>query len=561
MAEENVVPMANTVFQNGTMWLPVIGLGGENQTIEPWMRKAEFGSLRPVIELEIPLDSGGTFTSNSIPYENIVSFEHSVQEMTFKLSFVDSTPVFAEQLLREYYNRIYKGESLETNKKTTEPKNNSERYQQAKTAAIRQNFSFPTMQARYGWAIQNLPPPPAPQENNQGVVDAYNALREKVNNDGKYLTDRIGLYVISSSYKYTNFGVLVDIDGTVFSKAALSGIPVEPGQDGGIPPSKLNSIETLADFLTTKINESCKKIGNLPTYRVVFAQGMDNVKLNAVKEVKVDGATTIDTWLYQISSAIALPEKVSKTGQLTGEKTSPKGVVELWFDQTPRSYKGKDEYWIIFYNPESIPQGSFKAPKIVYPAQDSPIVQFNPSADAHSEYLYLAGQNLYSTDEQGNRKKVTRANDPPIQAGVNAPTTGVTTSTSSDIPEAFVSAARRQSRFLVNLGIEMLGDPMFTDINMINTIWYVKNNIILQDGLVRNNQSFWENFIGYPLPDNSPLKNKRQEDAIPESPYDGKYILLDITNKINAQSGFTTEINLMWAVDILLDSSSSTGSK
>lgn len=499
--------MTGEVFAKGSMWWPIINSQNGTELIQPWMYKADIGSMRPVIMIKF-----GEIFETVISYENIVSFTYELPTGESTLSFVDSTPLMVIEMVRSIMNK--------------------------KDAP---------MECRFGWAIQNMP---------EGIDISKEASRGN-DTDGytkDYVLSRpLDMYPIGLSYKYTNFGILVDMKLVGFSKNILNSVKIKKGTNGY---KSAKDTSSLARILTNIINnhKDARVDGN--EYQVLIQS--KEIKIDKVKDIEIKEDLSISEFLSSIHSALYVPTK---------DKENPKSTVEMHIPShktvVDDGKTKKEVQNIIFYVQEKEAKTVY-TPFIEYPSQESPIKSFQPNIDDSQGMVFLSQQNYITIDKNGNRvvstKKTTSI------AGIDPPPASQGQTEKIDGADATTQNTVLQNRILATIDITALGDPLFSSTECLFQSVYVRNAIIVVDGNLRfkekdegptdKRKGVFSSYPGFSLGDKGKdtsfavYNNMSAEDAQMDSPLNGKYLIQKITHEISAANGYQTSLSLMyWPVE------------
>ena len=508
----------NEVFKDGCMWLPVISTENlSNVSKKPWMTKTDLGSMRPVLEIKF-----GNVFSTVIPYENIVAFTYELPSGQATISFLDTSPVLVTFIARELMNQTDKPITLQ-----------------------------------FGWSIQNaLEGGDMPFEK----LTSNTIFENKDVNKDRIMGDELELYVVNASYKYSNFGLMVDLKAVGYTKNTLNSVIIKKNPNTF---QNAESIDDLSQKITSIINSHTNATQNGTEYKVEIKD--KRIQIDKTKALSFTEDMSIFAWLNTIVGSMYIKVK---------DKEAPQGIVEMYIPlkkETQADGTSKKQVQMIYiYNKENAVKEPFNIPLIEYPQQDSPITSFQPNIDDSAGLMFLAYQNYVVTDKDGNKNVQKRLSG--VAAGQNStPTsTGETKNTAGSITKT--ENKPTQNRIIATIDISMLGDPILSNYNSLWHIVKVRNNIVVQEGMVRfpgskdgqsyttnNNgeiiskEGFFASYPGFNLfdPKYSNLNGWSAEEVQMDSPLNGNYIIQKITHEISIANGYKTTLSLLYYLEDL----------
>lgn len=470
----------NFPFRNGALWFPVVNVDTK-AVIKPIMQGADLGSMMPAILLSIP----DIWESKALPFENIVSFEHSIVgegAVTATLVFLDQTPIFAEMLVRQYMIR----------KKT------------------RTNYNGCVI--RWGWRVQN------PTEELKQYLDS-----------GMLLTSHHTFSLIRASYSYTPFGVMISMSFTADSINKLEGFYMK---SGNIKEGNIVDNDTFEAEIARLINDSVQNDKRF----IVKLKGPNLANTNFfanMKDVQYDNNTTVREFIEEVRNKMVISPN---------EKGKPFGRIEVYYPEAPTLLDGIETYVIIYYDKDNVPSDLKNVPLITFPTMDSPIVGWNPTINDEAQWSFLATQKYKYLDAAGNEQQVLQQ---PEANTAGMPSTNTVQGTSKPVvasdSEKF-SQPRGQS-IVATIDVDFFGDPLFSSYSMHSALFEINNVQVFQEGSLRITDDFFANFPGL----NQILRKSLPviDTQMPQdSPFNGYYVLHALKHRIDSSSGYTNSMQL-----------------
>jgi hypothetical protein len=465
------------------LWFPVINVDTQ-AVIQPLMAGTDIGSMLPVILLSIP----DVWESRIVPFENIVSFTHTVTGQgayTAELVFLDQTPIFAETLIRQYMIR----------KKTQSNYNNCV--------------------VRWGWRIQN------PTETILPFLDS----------SGMLLTSSHTFTMVRASYKYSPYGVIISINFTADSVGKLDGFFMKSGTiDNTKMVDNFGFESEIARLINESVSNDKRFVVNLRGPNLANTQFLANLKDG---KLQFDNNTTVKKFLEQVADKIVVPPN---------SKGSPFGKIQLYYPEAPTLLNGKETYVVIFYDKDNVPMELKNVPLIEYPAIETPIVGWNPTVDDEAQWAFLSTSKYKYLDADGNEIE---QNAKPEANTVGIPASSSVQGTTKPVEASqgkILSVGRGQS-IVATIDIDFFGDPFLSTYSLHSALFEILNSQIVQEGSLRITDDFFANFPGL----NANLRKTLPIiSEIPgnESPFNGFYTLNTMTHKIDAQSGYICSMQL-----------------
>lgn len=508
----------NEVFADGCMWFPVQNSESQGVVKKPWMTKTDLGSMRPIVEIRF-----GNVFSTVIPYENIVAFTYELPSGQANISFLDTSPVLAIYIVRDLMN-----------KKET------------------------PITIQFGWSIQNAlegGDMPSEKLTSNTVLNNQNFSKDRI------MGDVIQLSILNASYKYSNFGIMVDIKAIGYTENVLNSVMIKKNT---VSFKDAKSLQDLANRMTSTINSHVNATSNGTEYKVEIRS--NKINFDKAKDISFTEDMSIFSWLHTIVGSLSIPVK---------EKESPQGIVEMHIPLKKEIQKDgttkKEVQMIYIYNKEEEVKKSFNFPLIEYPQQDSPITAFQPNIDDGLGLLFMSYQNYVTIDESGNKKVQKRLGASVAQVDTQPASTGETKNTAaSNIKTENKPTA---NRVLATIDITMLGDPILSNYNSLWQIVQVRNNVIVQEGMVRfqdandgpqtvstqegpqppDRRGFFSSYPGFNLtdPNYRNLNGWSAEEVQIDSPLNGKYLIQKITHEISIANGYRTTLSLLYYLEDL----------